>query len=146
MRDHLVSVDVGTASARAGVFTTDGRLLAKASQAIEILRPRDNHAEHDSENIWSSVCVAVKRALAESGVEPTRIAAIGFDATCSLVVRDAEGLPVSVSSTGQDRFDTIMWLDHRALTEAAECTATAHPVLRFAGGGRRHRGRGRRGR
>src|SRR3712207_8583978 len=36
---------------------------------------------------------------------------ISFDATCSLVVLDGEGRPVSVSPTGEDRWDTIVWLD-----------------------------------
>ena len=32
------------------------------------------------------------------------------------------------------RWDTIVWLDHRALAEAAECTATGHQVLDSIGG------------
>src|SRR5690606_20113623 len=56
------------------------------------------------------------------------------DATCSLVIRDAQGQPVTVSTNGENRWDTIVWLDHRALAEAEECTATGHLVLSYAGG------------
>ena len=133
MRDHVVAVDIGTGSARAGVFTSRGALLAKGEHPILMNRPRENHAEHSSENIWAAVCAAVRSAVTASGVKPSVIGAIGFDATCSLVVRDREGKPLTVSTGGEDRFDTIVWLDHRALAEADFCTATGHQVLEHSG-------------
>lgn len=133
MRDHVVAVDIGTGSARAGVFDARGQLLGKAEHPILMNRPRENHAEHDSEDIWSAVCLVVRKAREQAGVEAGAIGAIGFDATCSLVVRDRDGLPISVSTGGESRFDTIVWLDHRALKEADFCTATQHPVLEHSG-------------
>ncbi len=93
-----------------------------------------NFAEHDSTQIWSAVATAVKAAMAASGASPERVVGIAFDATCSLVVRDPTGAPVTVSRDGEDRWDTIVWLDHRALAEAEECTETGHEVLHYAGG------------
>lgn len=133
MRDHVVAVDIGTGSARAGVFDVRGRLLAKAEHPIVMNRPRENHAEHDSEDIWSAACTAVRRAVEQSGIAAASVGAIGFDATCSLVVRDIEGRQLSVSTGGDRRFDTIVWLDHRALKEADFCTATEHRVLEHSG-------------
>ncbi|MDE1995492.1 MAG: FGGY-family carbohydrate kinase [Rhizobiaceae bacterium] len=133
MRDHVVAVDIGTGSARAGVFTSRGALLGKGEHSIIMNRPRENHAEHSSENIWAAVCAAVRGAMTASGVPASAVAAIGFDATCSLVVRDMKGEPVTVSTGGEDRFDTIVWLDHRALAEADFCTATKHRVLEHSG-------------
>ena len=133
MRSHVVAVDIGTGSARAGVFDADGVLLGKAEHPILMNKPRENHAEHSSEDIWGAVCVAVRAARSASGIAPEAIGAIGFDATCSLVVRDTDGLPATVSIGGEDRFDTIVWLDHRALQEADFCTATEHAVLEHSG-------------
>ena len=134
MRDHLVAVDIGTTSARAGVFDRDGMLLAKAKRPIAMFRPKDKHAEHSSEDIWAATCRAVKEALTESGIEPGRIAAIGFDATCSLVARDGKGKPLTVSTTGIDAQDTIVWHDHRAIGEAVSLSESHHPVLAYSGG------------
>jgi FGGY-family pentulose kinase len=134
MRDHLVAVDIGTGSARAGVFDRSGRLLAKAKHPIAMFRPRQNHAEHDSEDIWAATCRAVREAMAEAGIAADRIAAIGFDATCSLVARDREGRPLTVSTTGKANQDTIVWLDHRAIKQADQLSATGHKVLEFSGG------------
>ena len=134
MRDHLVAVDIGTTSARAGVFDRKGRLLAKAKHPIRMFRPKENHAEHDSEDIWAAACHAVKAAMAEAGCNASQIAAIGFDATCSLVMRDLEGRPLSVSTTGAANQDTVVWLDHRAICEAERLSASGHHVLDFSGG------------
>jgi FGGY-family pentulose kinase len=133
-QDLLVGVDVGTGSARAGVFTPQGKLLGRSEQPIAMRRSDANFAEHDSEQIWSAVCTAVRTAVAEAAIDPAQIVGIAFDATCSLVVRDAAGRPVTVSRDGENRWDTIVWLDHRALEEADECTRTGHEVLHYAGG------------
>ena len=130
----LVAVDVGTGSARAGVLTPQGVLLGRAEHPIAMNRPDANHAEHDSEQIWQAVCAAVRDAMATAGAASASVVGLAFDATCSLVVRDALGKPVSVSTNGEDRWDTIVWLDHRALAEADECTRTGHRVLDFVGG------------
>jgi FGGY-family pentulose kinase len=134
MRDLVIGVDVGTGSARAGVLDRSGRLLGRAEIPIDMQQPETNHAEHDSEQIWSAVCAAVRGALGAANTDGARVAGISFDATCSLVVRDREGAPLSISRKGGKRWDTIVWLDHRALAEAEECTATGHRVLEFIGG------------
>ena len=134
MSRHVCAVDVGTGSARAGILALDGRLAGRGEHPIAMHRSRPDHAEHSSEDVWSAVCAAVRAARAAAGVEAADIAGIAFDATCSLVVRDRHGEPLSVSLSGESRWDTIGWLDHRALAEADECTATGHPVLDYVGG------------
>ena len=131
---HVCAVDVGTGSARAGIVDRTGRMLGRAEHPIAMNRPRPNHAEHDSEDIWAAVCHAVRAALENAGVAAESIAGISFDATCSLVVRNVDGGQVSVSTSGEKRWDTIVWLDHRALAEADECTASGHRVLDYLGG------------
>lgn len=134
MGHYLCAVDVGTASARAGIFDPAGRLLGRAEHPILMQHPAAGHAEYDGEDIWSAVCTAIRGAIAKAGVAPEEVAGLAFDATCSLVARDAEGRPVSVSTTGQNRWDTMAWLDHRAIREAEIASAIAHPVVERAGG------------
>lgn len=134
MARYLCAVDVGTASARAGIYDETGRLLARAEHPILMQRPAPEHAEYDGEDIWSAVSTVTRGAVAKAGVAPEEVVGLGFDATCSLVARDADGRPVSVSTTGQNRWDTIAWLDHRAMREAEICTATRHTVVERVGG------------
>ena len=108
MGDKIVAVDVGTGSARAGVFSRTGDLLSRAEHAILMNRPKPDFAEHDSEDIWRAVCHAVRAALAKAGISADEVAGISFDATCSLVVRDRKGGPLTVSPSGENRWDTIV--------------------------------------
>ncbi len=130
----LAAIDIGTGSARAGIFDATGRLLARAEQPIETRSPAPSHAEQDSGQIWQAACAALRTARADAAARPEQIAGLAFDATCSLVLRDAQHRPVTVSTTGDDRWDTVLWIDHRAIPEAEACTATGHPALASTGG------------
>jgi FGGY-family pentulose kinase len=135
MKDRVVmAVDVGTGSARAGLFDPDGRMLARDSVPIALNRPVVDHAEQDSDEIWHAICAAARSARAQAGISAEAVAGISFDATCSLVALDGNGRPASVSTGGEDRWNTVVWLDHRAIAEAEACTATGHKVLDFVGG------------
>jgi len=131
---YVVAVDVGTGSARAGLFDLAGDQIARAERAVAMRRPQPDWAEQDSTQIWEAVCEAVRAVVASSGVAPAEICGIGFDATCSLVLRDRKGEPLPVSTGAEAHWDTIVWLDHRATAEAERCNATGHQVLDFVGG------------
>jgi FGGY-family pentulose kinase len=130
----LLAVDVGTGSARAGLFDANGRRLARATHPIRLERPAADHAEHSSEDIWQAVCAAVQKACKDARVDAGNVAGVSFDATCSLVALDGADRPASVSVTGDDRWNVIVWLDHRAVAQAEEATATQHAVLNYVGG------------
>lgn len=130
----VMAIDVGSTTARAGVFTAAGRLLGRATQAFAINRPLPDYAEHDSEEIWRAVCAASRAALAHAKADPAAVAGIAFDATCSLVMLDHDDRPASVSPVGEDRWNVVMWADHRATAEAEEITASGHRVLDHVGG------------
>jgi FGGY-family pentulose kinase len=133
MGEFVLAVDVGTGSARAGLFDRRGRLVARAEHPILTNRETPDIAEHSSEDIWNSVVAAVRKAVETVGVDRASINAIGFDATCSLVVLTRDGEPVDMSIHGGGAWDTICWFDHRAAAEAERMTVTGHPALRHAG-------------
>ncbi|MFM8990686.1 MAG: FGGY family carbohydrate kinase, partial [Alphaproteobacteria bacterium] len=132
--DLVAAIDIGSTSARAGVFDARGRLLGRASRPFLVLRPCPDHAEHESDGIWRAACGAMRAAVAEAGIDAARIAGLAFDATSSQVVLGADGEPVTASTTGDDARNVVMWADHRAVAEAEEITATGHRVLDHVGG------------
>ncbi len=134
MEDLVIGVDVGTGSARAGVFDATGRCLGRAERPIRLHRPLPDHAEQSSAEIWQAICHVTREAMAAAGAPPEAVRGIGFDATCSLVVLDQHGQPLSVSTTGDSTWDIIVWLDHRAVAEAEACTRSGHRVLDHVGG------------
>ena len=130
----LLAVDVGTGSARAALVDPQGHVRARASHPIRLERPAPDHAEHSSEDIWRAVCAAVRSACSEARIDSAEVVGVSFDATCSLVALDGDDRPASVSVTGDDQWNVIVWLDHRAAAEAEEATATQHRVLEHVGG------------
>lgn len=129
-----LGVDVGTGSARAALFDREGVRRGMASAPFPLWRPEEDFAQQSSEAIWASVIEATRAAVREAGARASDVAGIGFDATCSLVLLDAEDRPVSVSPDGAPEQDVIVWMDHRALDQTARINATGHEVLRFVGG------------
>jgi hypothetical protein len=69
----LVAVDVGTASARAGVVTPSGRLIGRAEHPLELNRVGSDIAEYDSEQIWDAVAQSVRSAMRLAGVKADEI-------------------------------------------------------------------------
>lgn len=129
----FIGIDVGTGSARAGVFDERGTLLAASGREITMWRPRPGWAQQSSADIWESICAAVREAVAASGVRPEEVAGLGFDATCSLVLADAADRPVSIGPEGAAGQDVIVWMDHRALSDAEEINAIGGAPLRHVG-------------
>ena len=133
MNDVVMAIDVGSGSARVGLFSLDGRLVGTHAVPIRQWRPQAEFVEQSSDDIWAAVTTAVRTAIEAAG-PGIAVRGIGFDATCSLVAVDAEGRPVTVSPTGRDEQNIIMWMDHRAQAEAERISATGHPVLSYLGG------------
>lgn len=129
-----LGVDVGTGSVRAGIFDASGCMLGVGVEPISVVRPAEDFVEQSSRDIWRACGVAVRRALSEAGIDPSRVAGIGFDATCSLVVLGEGDSPVTVSADGDDDQNVIVWMDHRAMDQAARINAGGHEVLRYVGG------------
>jgi FGGY-family pentulose kinase len=130
--DAVIGVDVGTGSARAGVFDGRGRMLGQASRPIKAWYPKPDYVQQSTTDIWAAVSASVREALAQAGA--VTVGGIGFDATCSLAVLDADGRPVSVSPDGAPEQNVIVWMDHRAGSEADRINAGAYEVLRYVGG------------
>ena len=130
----FLGIDVGSASVRAGVYDGAGQRLAFAVRAIRQFHPRANFVEQSSADIWRMTCEAVREAVAAAGVPPAAVAAIGFDATCSLVAVGAGGKPLSVAEDGDAERDIVMWMDHRAGAEATAINATGDRALAYVGG------------
>ncbi|WP_334025758.1 FGGY-family carbohydrate kinase [Burkholderia gladioli] len=131
---YVIGIDVGTGSARAGIFDAAGRMVASARHDILVFHERGAIVEQSSTDIWQAVCTAVRAALARAAIAPAQVAGLGFDATCSLVVLSEGGKPLPVGPSEQAERDIIVWMDHRALDQAERINARGHAVLDFVGG------------
>ncbi len=134
MRQAFIGIDVGTSSTRAGIFDENGFLLATAKHPIAVWHEAGDIVEQSSSDIWAASVSAVRSAMAEAAISPDLVKGIGFDATCSLVVLDRHGGPLTASTSGDKQRNVIVWMDHRAIEEARLINDTQDEVLRYVGG------------
>ena len=132
---YVIGVDVGTGSARAGVFDLKGRLIATAKQDIKMFTQQgEARYEQSSSDIWQSVCYSVRAAVEHAQVAPESIIGLSFDATCSLVALDQDGQPLAVGEHQDHDRNVIVWMDQRAVQQAHFINETKHSVLDYVGG------------
>jgi xylulokinase len=106
-----LGIDAGTTSMKAGVFDANGALLGMARQEYALLTPAPAIVELDPETYWQACCGAVRGALAQSGADPAQVQTLCISSQGeTIILLDAEGRPTR---------NAIVWLDNRAVDEAA---------------------------
>ena len=127
-----LGIDVGTLSARAGLFDKHGTLVSVADAAFSLLRPQEHHAVYRMDDIWAAVLQAARECVAAAraeGHDPySSVAAMAFDATSSLALQHTGPRPLAGDA------DVFCWMDHRGEAEAEAITATGDRVLAYTGG------------
>jgi len=94
-KSHLIAFDAGGTSVKAAVYDQNGRECAVAGKTMAPLRPVPGHMERDPQAMWEAVSEVARRALAESGVAPSSIAAVGLTGYGNgLYLLDKAGAPV----------------------------------------------------
>ncbi|ORX74455.1 Pentulose kinase [Linderina pennispora] len=139
--EYFVGIDVGSYSARAGMFTSTGELVAMCKRSIQMHQPLAEHYEQSSEDIWQAICFCVQEALKQAKV---KIPGFSHDQVKghwhgrNMLAGSARILqptsPVSLSTTGDQRWNIIVWCDHRAKHEAELINASGRNVLKYVGG------------
>jgi glycerol kinase len=102
----VLAIDQGTTGSRAMLLDHGGRVLAAAYEEFRQYFPSPGHVEHDPEEIWDSVSSVVGRALAEAGLTPDAVAAIG-------ITNQRETAVVWDRATGRPLARAIVWQDRR---------------------------------
>ena len=93
---HYLGVDVGTYETKGVIADGEGRIVAQAARAHQMLVPQAGWAEHRAEEDWWGDFVFVtNKMLADSRIDPKSIAAIGTSAIgpCMLPV-GRDGTPL----------------------------------------------------
>ena len=78
MATYLLALDQGTTSSRAILFDQQQRIVGCAQKEFTQYYPREGWVEHDPVEIWSSQYGVMMEVIAQTGVSPRDIAAIGI--------------------------------------------------------------------
>ncbi|WP_101911314.1 xylulokinase [Marasmitruncus massiliensis] len=111
MGEVLLGIDIGTSACKAAAFTTDGKVLAQATENYKVYYPQPGWAEQDPEEWWRAVCRAI-RAVLEKGVCARDVQGVGVDGqSWSAIAVDREGNVLC---------RTPIWFDTRAVPQCEQ--------------------------
>ena len=113
MKQYVVALDQGTTSSRCIIFDRDQRIVGVAQREFTQIYPKPGWVEHDPMEIWSSQYSVLTEALAQTGIAPEDIAAIG-------ITNQRETTIIWDKQTGRPIYNAIVWQCRRT---AALCEA-----------------------
>src|SRR6059058_6101017 len=108
---YILALDQGTTSSRAIIFDHAGSIKAVAQKEFPQIFPRPGWVEHNANDIWSTQAGVAAQALAQAGVAPGDVAAIG-------ITNRRETTVVWDRKSGKPICNAIVWQDRRT---AAMC-------------------------
>jgi glycerol kinase len=117
-KEYVLALDQGTTSSRAILFGRDGQPAASAQQEFEQIYPRPGWVEHRPEEIWSTQLESARRVIAQAGIKPDQISALG-------ITNQRETTIIWNRETGEPIYNAIVWQCRR--------TAEACDALRREG-------------
>lgn len=108
---YYIGYDIGSSSVKAALVDADtGKQIIVVNEPeteMEIIAHQPNWAEQDPTLWWKHVCNATKRAIKESGINASKISAIGISYQMhGLVIVDKDLNPLR---------NAIIWCDSRAV-------------------------------
>jgi glycerol kinase len=105
-RDHLLAIDQGTTSTRAVVYDARLRPVGQGQVEVPPTYPNPGWVEHDPKALVDSAGPMVVAAMADAGVKPDRIAAVGL-------TNQRETTVVWDRATGKAIGPALVWQDRR---------------------------------
>ena len=102
MKQYLIALDQGTTSSRCIIFDKDQNIVGTAQKEFTQLYPKPGWVEHDPMEIWSSQFSVLTEALAQTGIAPEEVAAIG-------ITNQRETTVVWDKTTGRPIYNAIVW-------------------------------------
>src|SRR5688500_3175393 len=106
MPSYILSLDQGTTSSRAIIFSHSGKIVSVAQKEFKQHYPQAGWVEHDPMEIWSSQASVLAESIIKAGLKPSDINAIG-------ITNQRETTIVWDRNTGQPVYNAIVWQDRR---------------------------------
>ncbi|MCS0502656.1 glycerol kinase GlpK [Ancylobacter mangrovi] len=122
MSSHILAIDQGTTSSRAILFRPDTSIAAEAQQEFAQHFPSSGWVEHEAEDLWNTTVATCRQAIAEAGIGPADIAAIG-------ITNQRETVVVWDRQSGRAIYRAIVWQDRRTAAHSARLKGEGHEEL-----------------
>lgn len=112
MKSYIGAVDQGTTSTRFMIFNKAGRIVSVAQKEHTQIFPQPGWVEHDPQEILSRTVEVIEKGLAQRGLQPSDLAAIG-------ITNQRETTVVWERKSGKPITNAIVWQDTRVADDVA---------------------------
>ena len=102
MKRYVIALDQGTTSSRCIIFDREQNIIGLAQRELTQHYPQPGWVEQDPMEIWSGQFSVLTEALAQSGVSPEEVAAIG-------ITNQRETTVVWDKNTGRPVYNAVVW-------------------------------------
>ena len=102
MKQYVIALDQGTTSSRCILFDREQNIIGLSQREFTQHYPKPGWVEHDPMEIWSSQYSVLTEVLAQAGVSPEEVAAIG-------ITNQRETTVVWDRHTGRPVYNAIVW-------------------------------------
>ncbi len=125
MKPYIVALDQGTTSSRCILFDREQNIVGMAQKEYTQYYPQPGWVEHDPMEIYSSQYGVLMETLAQTGVSPEEIAAIG-------ITNQRETTILWDKNTGRPVYNAIVWQCRRTagLCEQIQADADLSAYIR----------------
>ena len=113
---YVGALDQGTTSTRFIIFDHGGAVVASAQREHRQVQPRPGWVEHDPAEIWEVSQAVIVEALADGGLAPRDLAALG-------IANQRETTLLWERATGRPVHNALVWQDRRTDPLVAEMAA-----------------------
>ena len=103
---YILAMDQGTTSSRAILFNQQYAIVEQAQMEFDQHFPDSGWVEHNPADIWQTSLDTAKQAVAQAGIKPDQIAAIG-------ITNQRETTLLWDRATGEPIYNAIVWQDRR---------------------------------
>lgn len=102
MKKYILSLDEGTTSARAILFTKSGEIASVSQHEFTQIYPESGYVEHDPLEIYTAQYSSALEAIAKIDAAPSEIAAVG-------ITNQRETVIIWDKNTGKPIYNAIVW-------------------------------------
>ncbi|MDQ2077776.1 glycerol kinase GlpK [Marinimicrobium sp. ABcell2] len=106
MSQYILTIDQGTTSSRAILYTPDMKVVASGQEEFKQHYPDNGWVEHDPEDIWQTVLRSCKKAMVKAGASASDVQGIG-------ITNQRETTVVWDKHSGEPVCRAIVWQDRR---------------------------------
>jgi glycerol kinase len=124
MTRYILSIDQGTTSTRAFLFTLDGQIATICRRPLDLITPKPGWVEQDADQIIDDTLNVIQNVMDQGGIAPDQVIGIG-------ITNQRETTIAWDKTTGKPIYNAIVWQDRRTTDFCQTLTNDGHgPMIR----------------